>query len=29
MQQVQDLANVLNAGSFPARIRLVGKKEPP
>jgi SecD/SecF fusion protein len=26
---VQDLADVLNSGSFPARIRLVGEKMPP
>jgi SecD/SecF fusion protein len=28
-QQVQDLVDVLNGGSFPARIRLVGKKAAP
>jgi preprotein translocase subunit SecD len=26
-QEVQDLVNVFNSGAFPARIRLVGKKE--
>jgi SecD/SecF fusion protein len=27
--EVEDLVNVLNSGSFPARIRLVGEKTPP